>query len=174
MHYHDQRNAKPGFFRRDQLAAMVRSLKISTMYVSKENALEIPFNFKTYMAKAEEVALVNSGATENFIDYQTVARLRLGSNKLATPRPVHNVNRTPNKSGEITHSTDLYIQLGNKEQCVRFFVTNLGKDRMILGHPWLRTFNPQIDWAKGNLQGKLEISTTATKQQIGQIHTLLA
>jgi hypothetical protein len=43
------------------------------MYVSKENALEIPFDFKTYMAKAKEIALVNSGATENFIDYQTVA-----------------------------------------------------------------------------------------------------
>jgi hypothetical protein len=55
------------------------------MYVSKENALEIPFDFKTYMAKAEEVALVDSGATENFIDYQTVVRLRLGSNKLVTP-----------------------------------------------------------------------------------------
>jgi hypothetical protein len=55
------------------------------MYVSKENALEIPFDFKTYMAKAEEVALINSGATENFIDYQTVVWLRLRSNKLAIP-----------------------------------------------------------------------------------------
>jgi hypothetical protein len=144
------------------------------MYVSKENALEIPFDFKTYMAKAEEVALVDSGATENFIDYQTVIQLRLGSNKLAIPRPVHNVDGTPNKSGEITHSVDLYVQLGNKEQHVRFFVTNLGKDRMILRHLWLHTFNPQIDWTKGNLQGKLEISTTATKQQIAQAHILLA
>jgi Reverse transcriptase (RNA-dependent DNA polymerase) len=45
---------------------------------------------------------------------------------------------------------------------------------MILGHPWLRTFNPQINWEKGTLQGKLEISTTATKQQIAQAHVLLA
>jgi hypothetical protein len=42
------------------------------MYVSKENALKIPFDFKTYMAKAKETALVDSGATENFIDYKTV------------------------------------------------------------------------------------------------------
>jgi gag-polyprotein putative aspartyl protease len=174
MRHCNRRNAEPGFFRRDQLAAVVRSLKISTMYVSKENALEIPFDFKTYMAKAEEVALVDSGATENFINYQTVVQLRLGSNKLAIPRPVHNVNGTPNKSGEITHSIDLYVQLGNREQRVQFFVTNLGKDHMILGHLWLRTFNPQINWTKGNLQGKLEISTTAAKQQIGQTHALLA
>jgi hypothetical protein len=45
---------------------------------------------------------------------------------------------------------------------------------MILGHPWLHTFNPQINWEKGNLQGKLEISTTAAKQQIAQTHVLLA
>jgi hypothetical protein len=143
------------------------------MYVSKENALEIPVDFKTYMAKAEEIALVNSGAMENFIDYQTVVRLRLGSNKLAVPRPVHNVDGTPNKSGEITHSVDLYVQLRNREKRVRFFVTNLGKDCMILGHPWLHTFNPQIDWTKGKLQGKLEIATTAAKQQIAQTHLLL-
>jgi hypothetical protein len=98
------------------------------MYVSKENALEIPFDFKTYMAKAKETALVDSRAMENFIDYQTVVQLRLGSNKLAIPRPVHNVDGTLNKSGEITHSIDLYVQLGNKEQCIWFFITNLGKD----------------------------------------------
>jgi hypothetical protein len=42
------------------------------MYVRKTNALEIPFNFQTYMAKVEEIALVDSGATENFIDKETV------------------------------------------------------------------------------------------------------
>jgi hypothetical protein len=45
---------------------------------------------------------------------------------------------------------------------------------MILGHPWLRTFNPQINWEKGKLQGKLEISTATAKQQIAQTHVLLA
>jgi hypothetical protein len=30
------------------------------MYVSNSNALEIPFAFKTYMAQAEEKALVDS------------------------------------------------------------------------------------------------------------------
>jgi hypothetical protein len=109
MRHRNRRNAEPGFFQRDQLAAIVRSLKISTMYVSKENALKIPFDFKTYMAKAKEVALIDSGAMENFIDYQTVVQLRLGSNKLAMPRPVHNVDGTPNKSGEITHSVDVTI-----------------------------------------------------------------
>jgi hypothetical protein len=42
------------------------------MYVSKKNALEIPFDFKTYMGGRQEKALIDSRATENFIDYKTV------------------------------------------------------------------------------------------------------
>jgi hypothetical protein len=55
------------------------------MYVTKKNVLEIPFNFQTYMARAEEKALVNSGATENFINKKTVKRLRLGTKTLSPP-----------------------------------------------------------------------------------------
>jgi hypothetical protein len=66
------------------------------------------------------------------------------------------------------------VNLREKEQHIKFFITNLRKDQMILGHPWLCTFNPQIDWTQGNLQGKLEIATTAAKRQIAQAHVLLA
>ena len=31
-------------------------------------------------------------------------------------------------------------------------VTNLGKHRLILGLPWLRTWNPEVDWKQGTLQ----------------------
>jgi hypothetical protein len=144
------------------------------MYVSNLNALEIPFAFKTYMAQAEEKALIDSGATENFIDYKTVAQLRLGSNKLLRPRPVHNVDGTLNKSGGITNSVMLYIKFGDKEQHIEFFVTNLGTDRMILRHPWLHKFNPVINWKRGTINGKLEIATTAAKRLIGQQHILKA
>jgi hypothetical protein len=39
-------------------------------------------------------------------------------------------------------------------------VTNLGDDRAILGYPWLRDFNPKIDWPTGKLEGPpVEIET---------------
>jgi hypothetical protein len=66
------------------------------------------------------------------------------------------------------NSVTLYVKFGDKEQQVEFFVTNLGKDRMILGHPWLRKFNPVIDWKQGTTNGKLKISTTAAKRLISQ------
>jgi len=34
---------------------------------------------------AEEVALIDSGTTENFIDQETVRKLKLGSKKLSEP-----------------------------------------------------------------------------------------
>jgi hypothetical protein len=64
--------------------------------------------------------------------------------------------------------------LRQKEQIIKFFVTNLRKDRMILGHPWLCKFNPQINWTAGTMKGMLEVTTTATKQQIAQQHVLQA
>jgi hypothetical protein len=52
------------------------------MYISKKNVLKIPFDFKTYMGGGKEKALIDSRATENFIDYKTVKQLKLGTKKL--------------------------------------------------------------------------------------------
>jgi len=49
---------------------------------------------------------------------------------------------------------------GNKKERQRFYVTNLGKDRFILGYPWFRAFNPEIDWINAELKGpKLQMET---------------
>jgi hypothetical protein len=36
----------------------------------------------------------------------------------------------------------------------RFYVTGLGKQRIILGFPWLHKYNPIIDWKKGEITFK--------------------
>jgi len=77
---------------------------------------------------AEENILLDTGATENFIDHSAVAKLHLGTKKLPYTREVHNVNGTNNKSGTISRACDLLVTQGNKKECMRFFVTNLGKD----------------------------------------------
>jgi hypothetical protein len=96
------------------------------------------------------------------IDFKTVERLRLGTQKLLKPRPIINVDGTKNSSGTITHCVHLYITQGQKEECQKFYITNLGKDRMILGFPWLSAFNPEINWAEGLIKGpKIQFKTTA-------------
>jgi hypothetical protein len=42
----------------------------------------------------------------------------------------------------------------------RFYITNLGSDRIILGYPWLHAFNPYIDWPNCKLTGpKVKMET---------------
>jgi len=124
------------------------------MYIFRsDNRLEIPITLSSFKGTAEEIALVDSGATENFIDQDTIKKLKLGTKKLETPVGLQNINGTFNKSGQITHYLDLLVSHGNKKSTKRFYVTDLGSDRMILGYPWLRTFNPNIDWPNCKLIG---------------------
>jgi Aspartyl protease len=94
---------------------------------------------------AAEKALLDSGATENFIDPRMVEKLGLGSIDLQEPRTVFNVDGMENQDGKITSYCLLNILQGRKEAAQVFFITNLGEDRIILGYPWLREFDPQIN-----------------------------
>jgi len=74
--------------------------------------------------------------------------------KLPYPHPVFNVD------GTITHACDLLVPKGNKRECERFFVTNLGYDQLLFGYPWFKAFKPEIDWEKGKLLGpKVQMET---------------
>jgi hypothetical protein len=35
---------------------------------------------------------------------------------------------------------------------MRFFLTDLGTQKLILGYPWFAAMQPQIDWAQGWLE----------------------
>jgi len=103
------------------------------------------------------------------MDFKTICRLRLGTKKLIVPRPVYNVDGTPNIHGTITQTCELRVRQGNKKAKQIFYVTNLGKDSFILGYPWFRSFTPDIDWANAQLRGpKVRIETThlATAERV--------
>ena len=54
---------------------MVRALCLQKMYISRFNSVKMPFKLHTFKGKVEEVTLINSGATANFVNFKTVARL---------------------------------------------------------------------------------------------------
>ena len=130
--------------------------------------MTVEISIHTWHKKAETIALLDSGATHNFIDKRVVKSLGLGTRTLSQPRLVWNVNGTPNQAGTITQYCDLWAQQGKDTSRSRFFVTNLGRDRIILGHPWFKTFNPTIDWTTNSLQGEsitLETASYQTKKR---------
>jgi hypothetical protein len=100
----------------------------------------------------EQTTLLDSGATENFIDKKTWQHLGIGRQPLSTPVKLRNVDGTENKLGLITHFCWLRIKYNGHSKLQRFFITALGKDRMILGYPFLWEFEPLIDWRKGDLK----------------------
>jgi hypothetical protein len=100
---------------------------------------------------ADERILIDSGATANFIDKKVAKRLGFKPKKLDHPVPVKNVDGTPNKDGKLTHCVHLWVELGDKRELMKFFLTNLGEDRTLLSFPWFTAFNPEINWTKGTM-----------------------
>jgi hypothetical protein len=83
---------------------------------------------------------------------------------LKMPIMVLNVDGLENQRGKITHYCWLHVRLGKKNKLQRFFITFLGKDRMILGYPFLRVFNPSINWTEGRIaEGKVTLQSTCFK-----------
>ena len=138
------------------------------MFVNKSNSIQVKILLSHYRGKAEEIGLLNTGATESFINHTTVAKLRLGTKKLPFKRTVYNVDGTLNHHGTIDRACNLLVSKGNKKARQRFYVTNLGRDRFILGYPWFREFQPDTDWANGMLRGptiQMETLLFGTLQQ---------
>jgi hypothetical protein len=99
--------------------------------------------------RAETVALLDSGATENFINISYAQKLNLPIRRLTQERRLFNVDGTPNKAGTLKYYTDIVTKTGTKHTRLRYFLTDLGENQIILGYPWFASAQPRIDWAKG-------------------------
>ena len=98
-----------------------------------------------------EEGLLDSGATEKFIDQNFAKSKGLKTKLLKTPIKVYNVDGTPNKRGTIRSYVNLDIEIHGRTRRERLLVTGLGKQKIILGFSWLKETNPVIDWKKGTL-----------------------
>ena len=58
---------------------------------------------------------------------------------------------THNKSGTIQECVNLLVQVGEKRHEMRFLITDLGEDEIVLGYPWLAAFQPRINWKNAML-----------------------
>jgi hypothetical protein len=61
------------------------------------------------------------------------------------------VDGTENKQGTIQYYMDLDLHVNSKTHMERFLITGLGNQKVILGLPWLRKHNPEINWKEGTL-----------------------
>ena len=111
--------------------------------------MTIRFYVHSITKRAESIALLDSGAIENFINLAYTKWLWLPIKQLLEPRPVLNIDSTENKSGKLKYYTDLNVQTGQNMTTLQFFLSNLGEHKVILGYPWFAATQPRIDWKKG-------------------------
>ena len=99
------------------------------------------------MIKAK--TLLDCRARGIFLDQNFTQKHNLRTMKLEQPIRAQNMDGTNNKQGTIHFYTDLDIKIGNQTFQKRFYITGLGNQKVILGLPWLRKHNPEINWEKG-------------------------
>jgi hypothetical protein len=118
------------------------------MYLGKGNTMKVGFSFCTLNTKADQIALLDSGATECFIHPDVTQQLKIPLQMMKQPRKVTNIDGTDNKARKITQKATLNVKLEGRTRPIDFFITNTGMDDFNLGFSFLSTFNPAIDWTK--------------------------
>jgi hypothetical protein len=101
------------------------------------------------MKRAEIVALIDSGATKNFLNLSYAKWLQLSIKTLKTPRKLYNVDGMENKAGELQYYMDLETRTGTTTTKLRFFLSDLGEHKAILGYSQFAAVQPNINWKRG-------------------------
>ena len=91
-------------------------------------------------------ALLDSSATEMFMDQKMVVRYRFKLQKLERPIVVRNVNGTNNSVGATTHQVEMNVYYKGHVKRIKINVCNLERTDIILEMLWLQVYNPEINW----------------------------
>src|SRR6266702_2995129 len=103
---------------------------------------------------ADIKALVDSGATDCFMSERFIQQMKLGKGPLQRPRKIWNIDNMANQAGNITHYVTLKIQTGGIHKTIQFLITNIENEDIILGYPWMATFEPRFMWKNGVIDEK--------------------
>ena len=100
--------------------------------------------------------LLDSGAGGNFIHPKLALSSKLSCQILPKPIQAFNVDGTPNKEGTITHIVTTNILVNSQMMTLELIVARIGRSTLILGFPWLQTWNPDVDWKRRTLTWRIE------------------
>jgi len=96
--------------------------------------------------------LLDSGATEMFMDKQTIAKHGFKLQKLERPIAIRNVDSTNNSRGAIMHQVECNVFYKGHMERMRMDMCDLGKTEVILGMLWLAAYNLEINWETGKVK----------------------
>ncbi|KAG5726354.1 hypothetical protein E4T56_gene18912 [Termitomyces sp. T112] len=92
--------------------------------------------------------LVDSGATNNFVDESLAALAPQPLRRLPAPIPLKLFDGDSTPAGDITHCLETTLTFADgQQQELQLLVTKLHPSApIVLGFSWLRSTNPRVDW----------------------------
>ena len=132
---------------------MLPSQNLAHVLVAPDNECTLCFPIKLLVGKqiVETTALIDSGVMDNFIDLGLLSLANFPLTKLPTAIQVYNVNGSTNKKGTILCKTTTRMLLSKESKDIKLMIVGLGRHQVILGMPWLKTWNLHIDWKTHSL-----------------------
>jgi len=97
-------------------------------------------------------ALLDSGATGNFIDKDSVCMKGISTRSISCPILVFNMDSSSNEARQISEVVDVILHYKIHSERMLLAVSNLGKQSMILSYTWLKDHNPEVNWQTREVQ----------------------
>jgi predicted aspartyl protease len=135
--------------------------------------VNIKILFVQKKVKVNARAMVDSGATGIFIDKDFCRKFGLTTYK--RKRPIRLTLFDGSEAGVITHQAKGTIVIDGQEQDLIFEVTQLSTYPIVLGLPWLKMFNPTINWMEEEIlfAGATDPSVSLEEQIPSELHQYL-
>jgi hypothetical protein len=133
--------------RRTTLMLVSPCLNVYSVTIASQNSIPVPINI--CLSEQTIETLINSGAGGMFIDQNFAKNFEI--NYLDKLVKAYNMDGMENKWEMISCFVNLEFKLGDQNFNERFYITGLGKQKIILEFSWLHKYNLIIDWKKGEI-----------------------
>src|ERR1700677_3337373 len=109
----------------DEVVTDACNITVKNISRNKLTSFSLPVTLWVCGTKAQAEALVDSGATSNFIHKRFVKAHDLDMVRLSNPYEVRNADGTENKNGRIEYYVRAYINIGEHASTHLLYVTDL-------------------------------------------------
>ena len=125
----------------------MEDLEISSLDSNPEEHIILPISLTVNSKSVDTFALLDSGATSNFVNMSLVQENKFPVSKLDVPRKLKVVDGRSISSGDVTTSlsSEMSVEKIHKEK-IMFHVAQIGRFPVILGLPWLKLHTSNIHW----------------------------
>ena len=125
------------------------STGLATADLGCGDPMVIPVAIKNKKTLKPALAMIDSGASTQFIDPEFAQGLRLQLDPKSVPESSIVVDGR--RAAPLTHTCTLDLLIDQHLETVTFQVTKLAGWQMILGKTWLKKHNPIIDWTRNSV-----------------------